>query len=186
MANVKNYTEQGGEKTVIGGEINVITGGALKIANAVVTSSAAELNKLTGMTATTAQINAGVALVGAMVGGYGEAEHDTDTSTTKVEVLAANASGGGSRAIMLVVKCTQTFAAVTNKPIFKFGDGTVDDAFGTVGHGESAPFDTMTAGDILTFAGVLLEERPIEIDVTDGTGTGEAGAIEVFAIALPA
>lgn len=29
MSNVKNYTEQGGEKTVIGGELDIITGGKL-------------------------------------------------------------------------------------------------------------------------------------------------------------
>jgi len=29
MSNVKNYTEQGGEKTVIGGELDIPTGGKL-------------------------------------------------------------------------------------------------------------------------------------------------------------
>lgn len=29
MSNVKNYTEQGGEKTVIGGELEITTGGKL-------------------------------------------------------------------------------------------------------------------------------------------------------------
>ena len=31
MANVKNYVEQGGGKTVIGGELNVASGGKLKV-----------------------------------------------------------------------------------------------------------------------------------------------------------
>lgn len=31
MANVKNYTEQGGEKTVIGGELVIASGGKLKL-----------------------------------------------------------------------------------------------------------------------------------------------------------
>lgn len=31
MANVKNYTEQGGEKTVIGGELVIVSGGKLKL-----------------------------------------------------------------------------------------------------------------------------------------------------------
>jgi hypothetical protein len=31
-ANVSNYTEQGGARTVIGGEIDIVSGGALKIA----------------------------------------------------------------------------------------------------------------------------------------------------------
>jgi len=29
MSNVKNYTKQGGEKTVIGGELDIVTGGKL-------------------------------------------------------------------------------------------------------------------------------------------------------------
>ena len=31
MSNVKNYTEQGGERTVIGGELDISAGGKLKI-----------------------------------------------------------------------------------------------------------------------------------------------------------
>jgi hypothetical protein len=52
--NTKNYIEQGGDRTVIGGSIDVVSGGeidieaggALKIAGTAVESSAAELNKL--------------------------------------------------------------------------------------------------------------------------------------------
>ena len=43
---VKNYTEQGGARTVIGGEIDVITGGAVKIAGTAITKTAAEINAL--------------------------------------------------------------------------------------------------------------------------------------------
>ena len=43
---IKNYTEQGGERTVIGGEIDVVTGGALKLAGTAITKTAAELNAL--------------------------------------------------------------------------------------------------------------------------------------------
>lgn len=32
MSNVKNYTEQGGEKTVIGGSLEIVSGGKLTIA----------------------------------------------------------------------------------------------------------------------------------------------------------
>lgn len=44
--NTANYTEQGGARTVIGGEIDVVTGGALKIAGTAITKTAAELNAL--------------------------------------------------------------------------------------------------------------------------------------------
>ena len=44
MANVSNYTEQGGDKTVVGGEIDVT--GALKKDSTEITATAAELNYL--------------------------------------------------------------------------------------------------------------------------------------------
>ena len=34
MSNVKNYTEQGGEKTIIGGELEISSGGKLTFAGA--------------------------------------------------------------------------------------------------------------------------------------------------------
>lgn len=43
--NVSNYQEQGGARTVIGGEIDVVTGGSFKIAGTAVTATAAELNE---------------------------------------------------------------------------------------------------------------------------------------------
>ena len=46
MYNTANYTEQGGARTVIGGEIDVVSGGALKLAGTAVTKTAAELNAL--------------------------------------------------------------------------------------------------------------------------------------------
>ena len=46
MYNTANYTEQGGARTVIGGEIDVVTGGALKIAGIAITKTAAEINAL--------------------------------------------------------------------------------------------------------------------------------------------
>jgi hypothetical protein len=62
---VVNYVEQGGARTVVGGSLDVVSGGdldiesggALKIAGTTITSSAAELNILDGVTATAAEIN---------------------------------------------------------------------------------------------------------------------------------
>lgn len=69
--NTANYQEQGGARWVIGsggsldvesgGELDIESGGAFEIAGTAVTSSAAELNKLDGVTATTAQIEAATA-----------------------------------------------------------------------------------------------------------------------------
>lgn len=124
------------------------------------------------------------ALVGAMVGGYAAADHADDTSEEAIEILAANGDGDGNRAILVIVKCTETFAATTNKPIFELGDGSDPDAFAKIGHGGSP--NTMSAGDVVTFAGELGEKDPLEITVTNGTGGSEAGKIEAFAVALPA
>ena len=63
--NVANYKEQGGSRDVIGGSLDVVSGGdldiesggAFKVAGTAVTASAAELNKMDGVTATSTQIN---------------------------------------------------------------------------------------------------------------------------------
>jgi len=44
--NVKNYIEQGGERTVIGGELDVVTGGSLKLAGTAIAKTAAQINAL--------------------------------------------------------------------------------------------------------------------------------------------
>lgn len=63
--NVLNYVEQGAARTVIGGSLDVVSGGdvdleagaVLKIAGVQVLTSAAELNILNGVTATAAEID---------------------------------------------------------------------------------------------------------------------------------
>jgi hypothetical protein len=60
--NAPNYTEQGGARTVIGGSLDVVSGGeidiesggALKLAGAAIAATAAEVNKLAGVSAGTA------------------------------------------------------------------------------------------------------------------------------------
>lgn len=44
MSNVKNYTEQGGEKTVIGGVVDITTGGKLTFDGAELKPAAAQAN----------------------------------------------------------------------------------------------------------------------------------------------
>lgn len=63
--NVSNYKEQGGARTVIGGSLDVVSGGdldiesggALKIAGTAISSSAAELNIMNGVTASAAELS---------------------------------------------------------------------------------------------------------------------------------
>jgi hypothetical protein len=54
---VPNYMEQGSTGLIIGGKIDIISGGSFEIESIAVTASAAELNKTDGLTATTAQLN---------------------------------------------------------------------------------------------------------------------------------
>ncbi len=44
MSNVKNYTEQGGERTVIGGELEIASGGKLTFAGAELKLAAYQAN----------------------------------------------------------------------------------------------------------------------------------------------
>ena len=166
----KVYMKQGGEELVVasGGVITVESGGALKLDGSAVTAD---------------QLTTGIALVGTMVAGVAKADHTDDTSVTKIEVLAANESGDGDRAILIIVKITETFAATTNKPIFAITNGDAV-TYATIGHG-GAPA-TPAADEIYTFAGELAEEKPLVIGVTDGTGGAAAGKIEVYTIAFPA
>jgi len=196
--NVKNYRKQGGDEWVIGGKLTFEDGaeveglayvGAADIVAALDSDAndkalAASQGKALDqkIAPLTASFDVAAALVGALVAGYAEATHDDDTSQDAIEVLAPNGTDEGDRAVLIIVKCTETIAGTT-KPIFEIGDGTVAGKFATIGEGGS-PAD-LTEDDIITFAGVLEEEEPLVITVTDGD-TEEAGAIEVFVIALPA
>ncbi len=81
----KVYKEQGGDKMVVasGGAIDVEAGGALKLAGTAISSSAAELNILDGVTKTAAQINA---LVAGAAGGYKIARGQATTVTASDDV----------------------------------------------------------------------------------------------------
>ncbi len=195
--NTKVYRRQGGDELVVadggkvavesGGEIDFESGSELKINGVQVTASAAEINAagdyVDELEVTPEQFNAGLALVGVMVGGQAEASHDDDTGEIAIEILAANESGGGNRALLLIIKCTETLAADGNLPIFEIGDGETAGAFITIGHGGDPA--TLAENAIIVASGVLIEERPLEITVTDGTIDNQAGAIQVFAVALP-
>ena len=54
MSNVKNYIEQGGEKTVIGGELNVAAGGKISKAGTQANHIADIANEATGTQIATA------------------------------------------------------------------------------------------------------------------------------------
>lgn len=78
MANTAVYKEPGGDKLVVasGGELDVESGGSLKLAGTAVTATAAELNEVAGKEnvlckytrVTAAQVNAGLELLAATTG----------------------------------------------------------------------------------------------------------------------
>jgi len=96
--NTKNYTEQGGERTAIGGSLDVVSGGdldiesggALKIAGTQVTASAAELNTVDITAAGTAQ--ASKALV---------ADANKDLAGVRNLTLGTNGVGGAAGSLIL-------------------------------------------------------------------------------------
>ncbi len=157
MANVKNYRKQGGEEWVVEGELNVQNGGELKVDGS--------------------KMNNGVALFGAMVGGYGEAEHGGDETTT-----VAAADDDGDRKVLIVIKVTDDFTG-TNKPKFQIGETGTIDKFFEMGEGETP--EEPDAGEIYVAAGTLTDDKALIITKTDASGGTEAGSIEVFAIILP-
>ena len=179
----KTYRKEGGNTHVIDaggklvvkddGEIDVESGGAFKIAGTAITGSAAQLN------AAATAVGVAEALVNAMVAGFAGVTHE---AAAPVEVLAANESGDGNRAILIIVKCTDTFTAdPTTHVKFQIRNAT-DGDFAVIGD-TGAPA-TMTEGDIAVFGGELTQEEPVQIVTAEGDATG--GAIQVFVIALPA
>ena len=59
-----NYSAHGGKSWVVGGTLNIESGGLFKINGVTVTSSAAELNIVDGVTATAAELNSSADAVG--------------------------------------------------------------------------------------------------------------------------
>jgi ATP-dependent protease HslVU (ClpYQ) peptidase subunit len=59
MSNVKNYTEQGGEKTVIGGELEITAGGKLTFEGTELKPAAVQVDsEATTIAGTVADLNA--------------------------------------------------------------------------------------------------------------------------------
>ena len=111
-------------------------------------------------------------------GGGASASYDKTTSGAQT-LLAANSSGEGARTVLIIVTIDETFAA---------GDGTA--TIFDIGETDSlekfkANLNSGTAGDILTYAGSLTEEKALLVTATAATGTG-AGGISIAVLALPA
>ncbi len=128
-----------------------------------------------------AEMNSGYALIGALAGtgGAGTAAFDT---TGPVEVVAANTEADKDRACLIIVECTHAFSVSgSTYAKFEIGDGQVAGEFATIGE-DGTPDESMEVGDKAVFTGTLTKERPMQITIT--TGDGDAGAIQVYVIAL--
>ena len=161
--NTKNYREQGGDRWVVGGELDILAGGELKLAGEGITE----------------QLNAGLALVGAMVGGYAEAAFD-DGATVQ-DVIAASGAGEG-RVVLLIIKITADVEGTT-KPVFQIGEEDTLDKFIEIGEGKT--YEDPSAGDVIVASGALTAEKALTLKVASAGATGNGGALQVFAIVLP-
>ena len=217
MPNTKNYREQGGDKWVIGGEqtiendgkfkvksggeADIESGGELKIDGTAIASTAAEINalyeagaakadfeKLAALTASANQLNTLAdnieALAAFVSAGLGvvESVEQADHATTPVEVVGAEEVG--NRACLIAAICTTTVAGDT-KPTFNLGeaDGGADKFIA------AAILEDATAGDVFISAGVLTDNKAMQMAVTEGDagegGAEPAGAFDVLVLLLP-
>jgi predicted RecA/RadA family phage recombinase len=100
-------------------------------------------------------------------------DHTDDAGVN--ELIAAQA--GIDRTVLVIAKVTQTLAGGV-EPVFDVGYPTVDDA---IIDGLAAG----TAGDVFMGVGTLPAGEALNVTVTDGTGGGEAGKLQVAAIVVP-
>lgn len=112
MPNVKNYTEQGGARDVIGGELDIVAGGALKLAGTQVTATAAELNQVDG------------ALFGAT---FAPGAENATTNTINVAIQLTDAAGAAlahRAGVYLYVSADANGDAVVTTPVDTLAAGT--------------------------------------------------------------
>lgn len=168
------YRKQGGDELVVanGGSVIVESGGTLEIESGgtfIIPDGTINSSMLAN--------GAGIAAL-VTAGGGASASYDKTTSGAQT-LLAANGSGEGARTVLIIVTIDETFAA---------GDGTA--TIFDIGETDSlekfkANLNSGTAGDILTYAGSLTEEKALLVTATAATGTG-AGGISIAVLALPA
>lgn len=117
------------------------------------------------------------ALVAAGLGASAVIAHDDDDSPA--ELLAANGTGDGNRAVLVVAICNEAAGGETPST-FKVGEtGTVEKFF------SAATLAAAADGDVLVSAGTLTEEKALIVTYTAGDGDGAAGAFQFLVLALP-
>ncbi len=129
--NVVNFIEQGGARTVIGGSLDVVSGGDLdiesggifSIGGVTVAATAAELDTMNGITATTAELNlaadnsANVEIVAAtnvIIATESGKTFFLNDSTEFISTLPAPASGLRYTFIVTAAPASASYTVVTN------------------------------------------------------------------------
>jgi len=166
--NTNVFKEQGGSRMVVGsggsldvasgGEIDVESGGALKLAGVAITSTAAELNLMDGVTATVAELNQ-----------TDETSQSSDGKLLK-KIVRATLDCGASSCVAGTVSMVQTLPAkaIITQAYFFTVTQFVDGGAGTVAlHCEDAD-NIFAAADI---TGIVVDT------ITSGVPIGTAGTM---------
>lgn len=162
-ADVVNYVEQGGARTVIGGELDVVSGGALKFAGTQITATADEINR-------TADVSARIVNLTAATLAITELLHDGKTIfVNKVDGTAITlpaATGSGLRVRFFIgatITSVGTTIKVANSSDTMVGGAIVlqDGGDTMVGFEASGTADTVTLNGTTT-GGVKGDEVILE------------------------
>lgn len=156
--NVSNYMEQGGARWVVGGELDVVSGGSLKIGGTAITATAAELNQVPVML----PVNS---IGTASATGYVVAPA-TGTITT-MYVVADAANNGGATVFTPYIKDTTGATPMTRTGALTLTSGL---AAGTADSVTISALNSVTAGQV------------IMIESDGGTDVSSINAMVSFAI----
>lgn len=130
---------------------------------------------------TLSKLGASANLAAVVAAGLGVSDLVAHDDTSPIELLAANGSGEGDRAVLVVAVCTESLAGET-PPTFSLGQTAAVEKFIA-----SASLAGATEGDVFIGAGALTEETALVATVTGGLGSdpAPAGEFSVTVLALP-
>ena len=192
MPNVSNYTEQGGERTVIGGSLDVESGGeldiesgaSLKLAGTAISATAAEINAVTDKSGSVVNVTgASVSLTAAT---HGERLVTVDKADGCAVTLPAAAGTGNKYTVIIGTTITSNSttikAANASDSFYGLAFGVDTDAEGASGYTWNADSgdDTVTlnggatggiAGDSFTFTDFAANKWHVHGEITQSGGS---------------
>lgn len=179
-ANVKNYTEQGGDKTVIGGEIDILqaAGAKLKIDGVEMTASAAELNAASVPNAASVSVADAdgrytgedvetclqeIAGAGRTTETVKSASDDAATATTDAATAAAAAAAAQATADAAYVKPGAGISSTDMTAAVQASLALADSALQEVIFETATPVNAVAATGTLTLTGVAVDGETVDI-----------------------